>query len=179
MMETEKILLEVLKKDNIELSSEFQSVKIIAQELELFLNQELIQKKIFITHKVGAKSSEIQDILIEKAKEMGFQSEVKGLFANYHTPALRPDYYKPLGDSKGIIMEVERGKTTINNMDLLDVWKCHICEKANYLFLIVPKSRQNNKGGKSQTFNLVKKRLSSFFRLENYLNVDAIFIFGY
>ena len=26
-------------------------------------------------------------------------------------------------------MEVEREKTTINNMDLLDVWKCHICEK--------------------------------------------------
>ena len=32
-------------------------------------------------------------------------------------------------------MEVERGKTTTNNMDLLDIYKCHICEEANHLFL--------------------------------------------
>ena len=35
-------------------------------------------------------------------------------------------------------MEVERGKTTTNNMDLLDIYKCHICEEANHLFLFVP-----------------------------------------
>ena len=29
--------------------------------------------------------------------------------------------------------EVERGKTTINNMDLLDSWKCHIYQDASYL----------------------------------------------
>ena len=43
----------------------------------------------------------------------------------------------PLADT-GIILEVERGKTTINNMDLLDFWKCHICAHADYLFLMVP-----------------------------------------
>lgn len=40
----------------------------------------------------------------------------------------------------GIILEVERGKTLMNNMDLLDMWKCHICEHARYLFSIVPKA---------------------------------------
>ena len=43
-------------------------------------------------------------------------------------------------------MEVERGKTVLNNMDLLDVWKCHICESANYLFLIVPQMRHDGAG---------------------------------
>ena len=76
-------------------------------------------------------------------------------------------------------MEVERGKTTNNNMDLLDVWKCHICEEANYLFLLIPNVRQNGKGGKTQTFSPVVKRLHSFFIKENYINVNAIFIFGY
>ena len=172
------ISLEVLKKEVINDPAEFELVKNIAVELETFLNQELIQEKIISTHKLHAKSSEIQEILIERATELGFQSEKKGLFENYKS-ALRPDYYKVLSSTSGIIMEVERGKTTINNMDLLDVWKCHICENANYLFLIIPKVRQNNKGGKSQTFNIVYKRLQSFFVTQNYLNIDAIFLFGY
>ena len=125
------ISLEVLKKENIIDLAEFELVIKIAVELELFLNQELIQEKISFTHKLHAKSSEIQEILIVKATELGFQSEKKGLFENYFNSALRPDYYKVLGSKSGIIMEVERGKTTINNMDLLDVWKCHICENAN------------------------------------------------
>jgi hypothetical protein len=41
-------------------------------------------------------------------------------------------------DGTGIILEVERGKTTINNMDLLEFWKCHICAHADFLFLMVP-----------------------------------------
>ena len=44
--------------------------------------------------------------------------EKKGLFKNYNSQ-LRPDYYKKLKKS-GIILEVERGKTLKNNMDLLD-----------------------------------------------------------
>lgn len=173
------ISIEVLRKDNIANQTEFEIVTKTALELELFLNQELIQSKITSTHKLHAKSSEIQEILIDKAIELGFQTEKKGLFANYQTSSLRPDYFKPLTTNTGIIMEVERGKTTINNMDLLDVWKCHICENANYLFLIIPKVRQNNKGGGSPTFNTVHKRLQSFFVKQNYINVDAIFIFGY
>ena len=49
----------------------------------------------------------------------------------------------PLADT-GIILEVERGKTTINNMDLLDFWKCHICAHADYLFLMVPRELRQN-----------------------------------
>ena len=74
---------------------------------------------------------------LEEATRLGFRDESKGLFETYQSSALRPDYFRPIG-STGVILEVERGKTTINNMDLLDFWKCHICEHASYLFLMAP-----------------------------------------
>ncbi len=54
----------------------------------------------------------------EFARELGFQNERVGLFDSDEL-ALRPDYFLKL-DSTGILLEVERGKTTINNMELLD-----------------------------------------------------------
>ena len=61
-------------------------------------------------------------------------------------------------------MEVERGKTTINNMDFLDFWKCHLCEHANYLFLMVPQElRQNPTMSPRREYNTVVKRMASFF----------------
>ena len=94
----------------------------------------------------------------------------KGLFKDYKTRALRPDYFKKLSNG-GILMEVERGKTITNNMDLLDLWKCHICEEANHLFLIVPLavSRTPN------IYNYVGNRVDSFFKEKNYINVDSQF----
>ena len=61
-------------------------------------------------------------------------------------------------------------------MDLLDLWKCHICSEANHLFLIIPQ-RDEAKG--LNVFNNVSKRMSSFFRKENYLNINSLVIFGY
>ena len=77
-------------------------------------------------------------------------------------------------------MEVERGKTTINNMDLLDFWKCHLCDHAHYLFLMVPKElRQNELMSPRREYVTVVKRLSAFFRPGNYTNVRGLFVFGY
>jgi len=137
-----------------------------------------IKDKINETHQVNATSHKIQDIFIHKCIELGFSSEKKGLFSNYKTPQLRPDYYKAI-NSTGIIMEVERGKTIMNNMDLLDVWKCHICNKADYLLLIVPIFRQTNNGKSTKTFDHVINRLDSFFIDENFINVKGCFIIGY
>jgi hypothetical protein len=90
-----------------------------------------------------------------------------------------PDYYLPIGDT-GILLEVERGKTTINNMDLLDFWKCHLCEHANYLFLMVPQElRQNATMSPRREYAFVVKRLASFFVPGNYTNVHGLFVFGY
>ena len=113
----------------------------------------------------------MQDAFVGHARALGFIRESKGLFASYETSALRPDYYRPLDDT-GILLEVERGKTTINNMDLLDFWKCHLCEHANYLFLMVPlELRQNPSMPPRREYATVVKRLSSFFVPRNYTNV--------
>jgi hypothetical protein len=98
---------------------------------------------------------------------------------SYTSSALRPDYFKPVGKT-GIILEVERGKTTINNMDLLDFWRCHICEHAAYLFLMVPTElRQNATMSPRREFVTVGKRLESFFVPGNYTNVRGVVLMGY
>jgi hypothetical protein len=86
----------------------------------------------------------------------------KRLFSAYAAAQLRADYYVRLNDT-GEIMQVERGKTTTNNMDILDIWKCHICEHAGYLLLIVPIIRQTNSSERTKIVEHIIKRISSFF----------------
>jgi hypothetical protein len=64
-------------------------------------------------------------------------------------------------------------------MDLLDLWKCHICEHASYLFLIVPQERPSQNGSIMWHFKSAQKRLATFFEPKNHVNVDAVFLFGY
>ncbi len=66
-------------------------------------------------------------------------------------------------------------------MDFLDFWKCHLCEHANYLFLLVPQElRQNEKQrAPKREYNAVVKHLSSFFVPRNYTNVRGLAVFGY
>ena len=75
---------------------------------------------------------------------------------------------------------MERGTTTINNMDLLDMWKCHICDHADYLFLMVPAElRQNATMSPRREFATVKRRLATFFDPGNYTNVRGLVVIGY
>ncbi len=127
----------------------------------------------------GSSSAKVQEIFLEKALELGFQSEKKQLFQTIQTSNLRPDYYKKV-DSSGIIIEVERGKTIMNNMDMLDMWKCHLCTNANHLFLFVPNALQhNNNASPYDCFRIVSNRMEPFFLKENYSNVHSLWIFGY
>lgn len=120
----------------------------------------------------------MQTVFLAEARKLGFTSEARGLFASYQS-ALRPDYYKPV-DATGILLEVERGKTTINNMDLLDFWKCHICDHANYLFLMVPlELRQNPTMRPRREYAAVARRLETFFRPGNATNVRGLVLIGY
>lgn len=152
----------------------------IASEVLDFLNREETLEKLAEANQPGRSSARVQDSFLNYAIDSGFVSEAKGLFENYSNSSLRPDYYLNLGEENGILLEVERGKTTINNMDLLDMWKCHLCEHANYLFLMVPQAlRQNPKMKPRKEFNTVRKRLESFFLSENYTNVRGLYIFGY
>jgi hypothetical protein len=92
---------------------------------------------------------------------------------------LHPDYYKPLAKG-GILFEVERGKTIANNMDLLDVWKTHICREANHLFLLVPNIRVSRNKNVAKNFPSVKNRIETFFN-ENIsaIDVDSVYLFRY
>lgn len=170
--------LRIISKPGLENRSDYKRAIEIANILINHLNEAEIKEKVSQAHKLHAKSSEIQEIFLPKALEIGFVSEKKGIFKGTVVSQLRPDYYLKLDDNSGIIMEVERGKTLANNMDFLDLWKCHICPEAKFLFLIVPNIRQNSNRS-SHVFSTVVRRMSTFFTESNYTNVDAVIVFGY
>jgi hypothetical protein len=168
----------VLRKERAEQSETFRQVADIAGELRHYLDEAAMQKLIVERHVLNAPSTGIQQLMLESVTKLGFRNEEKGLFSGYEVSALRPDYFCKVGDT-GILLEVERGKTTTNNMDLLDLWKCHICRHASYLFLVVPQVRLSKSGKRLRHFSHVRKRLAPFFEERNYVNVDAVFLFGY
>ena len=148
----------------------------IGKLLENYLNDAETIKKIKGKNIRGGDSKDIQDIIMEYAvPNLGFTNEKEHLFKKYKNSRLRPDFYKKINKS-GILIEVERDKTITNNMDLLDLWKCHICTEADHLFLVVP-LRDEAKG--LNIFDSTCKRMSSFFIKENYLNIESLIIFGY
>ena len=129
-----KISKFIKKKIN---KSELKEILKISNIIEEYLNQKEVNQRIQNSNVKGTDSQVIQKIIEEIAVPLGFKNEKQGLFKKYKDSGLRPDFYKKIGKN-GILMEVERGKTTTNNMDLLDIYKCHICKEANHLFLFVP-----------------------------------------
>lgn len=63
-------------------------------------------------------------------------------------------------------------------MDLLDLWKCHICRQAHHLFLVVPIKVQRTNGTES-VYSRVVTRMKTFVMLENKVNVASIAVLGY
>lgn len=159
-------------------SDEWAKVDALAMALRDYLDTAPVVLELAKANQPGTSSSEVQRVFEDFAEQLGFESEKRGLFANADL-SLRPDYYRPVGNT-GILLEVERGKTTINNMDLLDFWKCHLCPHASYLFLMVPKElRQNAKMSPRREFATVRRRLSEFFQPANYTSVRGLCLYGY
>ena len=96
-------------------SSEWRLASELAAQLHRHLNTDAALRRIEEVNRPGRSSAAVQETFLEFARDLGFESERKGLFAADEL-ALRPDYYLKLNTS-GVILEVERGKTTINNMD--------------------------------------------------------------
>lgn len=168
----------IYKKKPLRLESDFRVAEAIATQLKAYLDTDTVCSEIKECHVLNGTSQQVQAIVNREAERLGFQPERKGLFTNYQVSALRPDFYLPIGKS-GIILEVERGKTITNNMDLLDIWKCHVCPHADFLFLIVPMARPSENGSVIKAYDNVLRRLATFFEPQNYVNVEAVFIFGY
>jgi hypothetical protein len=159
-------------------ADEHREVVEISDQLLSHLNTETSLSLMHRANMPGISSSEVQATFLPFALDLGFTSEARGLFLEYENK-LRPDYYRPIGSS-GILLEVERGKTTTNNMDLLDFWKCHLCRHADYLFLMVPQAlRHNPTMTPKREYNSVVRRLDTFFVPGNETNVRAVHIFGY
>lgn len=155
---------------------EWRAVREIATQL---LSAPDVLARIDEANRPGQSSAMVQGVLKTSAEALGFESERTGLFADSMT-GLRPDYYKRIGET-GILFEVERGKTTRNNMDLLDFWKCHLCLHAHYLFLFVPQELRHNADQKTphREYTYVQRRLAQFFDPTNYTNVRGLCLFGY
>lgn len=151
----------------------------VARNFKMALDEEEVRKGIEDAHQFGASSHRIQEVVTPAALRLGFTSEKKGLFSEMKVPGIRPDFYRPLADG-GILIEVERGKTIANNMDLLDVWKTHICPSANHLFLLVPQVRVTKTGGRQKIYATVLNRVGAFFAEKTEpIDVESVHIFGY
>lgn len=173
-----EILLEKLVQPSWEATNQWREVSQLADKLCAHLNTPKARSLIYAANQPGVSSGVVQATFLEFATELGFSTEKTGLFESIEL-GLRPDYYRELEDT-GILLEVERGKTTINNMDLLDFWKCHICANAHYLYLIVPKAlRQNETMVPRNEFATVSRRLAHFFIPDNYTNVRGLCLYGY
>lgn len=156
----------------------FRDVQGLAHKVLRVLGQPDIRMAIQEVHKVGATSHAIQGAILKDMATLGFSSERKGLFSEFKVSGIRPDYYSSTGG--GILFEVERGKTIANNMDILDVWKTHICTEARHLFLLVPEVRVTEKGIEQRIFNSVENRIAAFFELDvKPIDVDSVHLFGY
>lgn len=172
------MLFEVRLRKDCEGTEEAREVEALARSLLATLEVEPARSAIVAANRPSASSHEIQRVLLPAATALGFVSEKKGLYQG-SIPGLRPDFFRRVGTS-GILLEVERGKTTTNNMDLLDFWKCHLCEHAHYLFLFVPQElRHSEDANVKREFESVKRRLSAFFQPRNTTNVRGLFLFGY
>jgi hypothetical protein len=158
-------------------SAEWDAVHALGLQLLGSLNDANTLERIATANRPRGSSAEVQEAIRPSAEALGFQSEQRGLFAD-SIPGLRPDYFRALNDT-GILLEVERGKTTTNNMDLLDFWKCHICKHANYLFLFVPNALQHNEGmTPKKEYVVVARRLGQFFSPGKYTNVRGLCLYG-
>ncbi|MGC4109812.1 MAG: hypothetical protein QM747_05190 [Nocardioides sp.] len=168
----------IYQQDEYVDTDEMRDVQDLSDRLLDHLNTAGALELMLAANLPGMSSAQVQGTFLPFASELGFTSEAKGLFLEYENK-LRPDYFRPVGAS-GILLEVERGKTTTNNMDLLDFWKCHLCKRADYLFLMVPQALKHNETmTPKREYQAVVRRLETFFMPGNTTNVRAVHIFGY
>ncbi len=167
-----------LRPDLVE-STNLAEVLTTSQKVREVLNKETIKSSIAEVHKFGASSHVVQRSILEEMESLGFTSEKKGLFSEMKVSGIRPDYFKKI-EGGGILFEVERGKTIANNMDLLDVWKTHICKEAKHLFLMVPLIRATERGASQKIFSTVENRIETFFLAgATPIDVNSVHLFGY
>lgn len=181
----EKTVKKYFVQEKFKKTDEWSKVIKLSEEIETFLEESKTKNKLKSINLPGANSQNIEAIFTPFLKKIGFSSQKNNLFEKYPVKKLRPDYFLALDEfENGILVEVERGQTISNNADLKNLWKTHICQSADYLFLFVPFFLYQNQiqvedGKPTKTFLKVLNRLSPFFDEDNYTNVRGLVIFGY
>jgi hypothetical protein len=143
---------------------------------------ELEARAIDSAHIHGASSSSVQTIVSSILKDdLGFDEEVLLTPEDGIVSRPRPDFYYRIGPGEGVIAEVERGGTVTNNHDLKDIWKAHIAQDAQHLFLIVPNSNWKESGlPRERPFLRVTHRMGAFFGdARREIDVLTCHVFGY
>ena len=159
-------------------SAEVPDVRTLAAALSAQISGDGVATALAAIPAIGGTSHAVDAVLTPLASRLGFESQRKDLFAAYPS-RLRPDWYRPLGEGVGgILLEVERGKALTNNMDLLDLWKCHICREAHHLFLVVPYQVKRSYAIEA-VYKRVVMRMATFMEPANKVNVATISVFGY
>ena len=180
-MQNDGMSFEVLVQPDLDAarSVEVPAVRAFAASLHAEMSAAGIAASLAAIPEIGGTSHAVDAILTPIARRLGFERQKKDLFAAYPT-RLRPDWYCPLGEAGtgGILLEVERGKALTNNMDLLDLWKCHICREAHHLFLVVPFQVRRSYGVEA-VYKRVVTRMRTFVEPVNKVNVATISVFGY
>lgn len=148
------------------------------------LRQELVEREIALNqaHVVGAQSAAIQAIVSQVLKdELGFGEEVVLTPQDGIVTRSRPDFVFPLAPGRGVMAEVERGGTVNNNHDLKDMWKAHIADDIQHLFLIVPNSNWKTDGKpREKPYPRVLNRVGAFFgSARREVDVLSAHVYGY
>lgn len=148
------------------------------------LRHELVARESAINqaHVVGAQSSVIQAIVAEVLTgELGFGQEVVLTPQDGIVTRARPDFVYELSPCRGVMAEVERGGTVNNNHDLKDLWKAHIAEDIQHLFLVVPNSNWTGLGqAREKPYPRVLNRIGAFFgNPRREVDVLSAHVFGY
>jgi hypothetical protein len=152
----------------------------LAQHLRTHLERS--SSAINVAHVHRASSSAIQRIVSELLfTELGFREEVVLTPQDGFVTQARPDFFYRLGPGRGVLAEVERGGTTTNNHDLKDLWKAHIAEDAQHLFLVVPNANWNESGAaREHPYRRVLGRVGAFFGTpRREIDVLSAHVFGY
>lgn len=150
---------------------EWLEVKTFANTLEHYLNSNLEQ--LHALNQPGQSSKGVELLIEPLLLKNGFSHEPK---QDYLDLALRPDY---VNKTMKAIVEVERGKITLNNMDMLDFWKTHIHPECRYLILLIPNVLYHSKKNKEMPFERVSYRMKQFFKEGHYTNVRGLILIGY
>src|SRR4051812_22843776 len=99
------VLLNKFVQEEARLSDEYAEVDRIGDLLHKHLCNPEVYAKIKSANNPGQSSHFVQNVFLDYANELGFRSEKKGLFDNYPTSGLRPDYFLKVKNS-GILLEV-------------------------------------------------------------------------